>query len=125
VTRVLLAGSGTVVEDPGEHGVVLTRRRGEQPRLGIASVLVLMRITKTWQSQGQGLAALIEAMTPEQRDLPTPAAVLQARRNAEARNALLAEFGALRSSEIAELAGSRAANRAALANRWRAAPGPS
>ena len=46
--------------------------------------------------------------------------MLQARRNAEARNALLQEFGALRSSDVAELAGSRAANRAALANRWRA-----
>jgi hypothetical protein len=42
------------------------------------------------------------------------------RRNAEARRAFLAEFGALTSKEVAELAGSRATNRAALANRWKA-----
>jgi hypothetical protein len=73
-----------------------------------------------WRSHGHDLGELIEALTPDHPDLPTPAAVLQARRNAEARSAMLEEFGALRSSEIAELAGSRAANRAALANRWRA-----
>lgn len=63
---------------------------------------------------------LIEALMPAGLEVPTPAAVLQARRNAEARTALLDEFGALRSHEVAELAGSRASNRAALANRWRA-----
>jgi hypothetical protein len=63
---------------------------------------------------------LIEALMPDAIELPTPAAVLQARRNAAARMALLDEFGALSSHQVAELAGSRAANRAALANRWRA-----
>lgn len=63
---------------------------------------------------------LIERLMPERVEVPAPAVVLQARRNAEARTALLGEFGALRSAEVAELAGSRAANRAALANRWRA-----
>ena len=62
---------------------------------------------------------LIDALMPRPLDVPTPAAVLQARRNAEARTALLREFGALRSGDVAELAGSRAQNRAALANRWR------
>ncbi|MGH2761784.1 MAG: hypothetical protein ACRDL4_04905 [Thermoleophilaceae bacterium] len=62
---------------------------------------------------------LIDRLMPDELELPTPAAVLQARRNAEARTALLREFGALRSDEVAELAGSRASNRAALANRWR------
>lgn len=63
---------------------------------------------------------LVEAMLPPLPDvLPSRVAVLQARRNAEARASLLREFGALRSLEVAELAGSRAANRAALANRWR------
>ena len=66
-----------------------------------------------------GAAELIEALMPVPLAVPTPAAVLQARRNAEARTALLREFGALRSAEVAELAGSRAGNRAALANRWR------
>ncbi len=70
-------------------------------------------------AQGRSAQELIEALMPEQIALPTPAAVLQARRNAEARGALLEEFGALRSQEVADLAGSRASNRAALANRWR------
>lgn len=65
-------------------------------------------------------AELIEALMPRPLAVPPPAAVLQARRNAEARTALLREFGALRSADVAELAGSRARNRAALANRWRA-----
>jgi hypothetical protein len=56
---------------------------------------------------------------PEHIEVPSPAAVLQARRNAEARTDLLQEFGALRSQEVADFAASRAANRAALANRWR------
>jgi CheY-like chemotaxis protein len=43
----------------------------------------------------------------------------QLRRNAEARRAFLAEFGTLTSREVAEFAGSRAQNRAALANRWK------
>ena len=66
-----------------------------------------------------GAVELIEALMPQPLTVPTPAAVLQARRNAQARTALLREFGALRSAEVAELAGSRAGNRAALANRWR------
>ena len=75
--------------------------------------------TAAWESQKHRRDELIAALMPTAPDLPTPAAVLQARRNAEARNALFAEFGALRSAEVAEFAGSRAANRAALANRWR------
>ncbi|HZF08808.1 MAG TPA: hypothetical protein VFE33_08475 [Thermoanaerobaculia bacterium] len=47
------------------------------------------------------------------------AEVLRLRRNAEARKAFLDEFGTLTSKEVAELAGSRATNRAALANRWK------
>ncbi len=51
---------------------------------------------------------------------PSAAEVMQLRRNAEARRAFLAEFGALTSKQVAELVGSRASNRAALANRWKA-----
>jgi hypothetical protein len=74
------------------------------------------RVLETWRtlSGERRFVDLIERLMPERLE------VLQARRNAEARTALLGEFGALRSAEVAELAGSRAANRAALANRWRA-----
>lgn len=51
---------------------------------------------------------------------PSAAEIAQLRRNAEARKAFLAEFGALTSKQVAELVGSRATNRAALANRWKA-----
>jgi hypothetical protein len=60
---------------------------------------------------------LIESMLPP--TVPSTARVLQARRNALAREALLQDFGALTSAEVADLAGSRAANKAALANRWK------
>ncbi len=63
-------------------------------------------------------ASLIEAMLPRE-EVPSPTAVLQARRNAAARDQLLREFGGLASGEVAERAGSRAKNRAALANRWK------
>lgn len=60
---------------------------------------------------------LIESMLPA--TVPSAARVLQARRNALAREALLRELGALTSAEVADLAGSRATNKAALANRWK------
>jgi hypothetical protein len=61
---------------------------------------------------------LIAAMLPK-AEVPSASAVLQARRNAAAREALLAEFGGLDSSAVAALAGSSARNRAALAHRWK------
>jgi hypothetical protein len=64
------------------------------------------------------LEQLTEAMTPE-FSVPTPPVVLQARRNAEARTALLNEFGGLNATQVAELAGSEAKNTSALAGRWR------
>jgi hypothetical protein len=107
-------GSGKAATFAFALGVLLAEGRDVEELARLLAVTAA-----TWESQGRGLGELIDALTPEQPDLPTPAAVLQARRNAEARSALLAEFGALRSAEVAELAGSRAANRAALANRWR------
>jgi hypothetical protein len=64
-----------------------------------------------------GLHSLVDLLTPDLRVL-SAAAVAQARRNALARAELAREFGLLTSAEVAELAGSRAKNRAALANRW-------
>jgi hypothetical protein len=61
--------------------------------------------------------ALIEQMVPD-LDLPSDAAVVLSRRNAKRRAELLREFGALNGEQIAE-EHSRAANRHALAARWR------
>ena len=96
-------GLGLETLGEGEHGLVP----------------MILATAAAWRAQRHDYAQLIEPLTPELPEIPASAAVLQARRNAEARNTLLAEFGGLRSSEIAELAGSRAANRAALANRLR------
>jgi hypothetical protein len=84
------------------------------------STAATIRAVRNLMAHNDRAQDLIESLLPDHVDIPTPAAVLQARRNAEARTLLLEEFGALRSHEVAELAGSRAANRAALANRWRA-----
>jgi hypothetical protein len=61
--------------------------------------------------------ALTEQMVPD-LDLPSDATVVLARRNAKRRAELLREFGALSGEQIAQER-SRAANRHALAARWR------
>jgi hypothetical protein len=84
-----------------------------------APTMATLRAVRNLLVHGREVDRLIDALMPEQIAVPTPAAVLQARRNVEARSTLLEEFGALRSQEVADLAESRASNRAALANRWR------
>ncbi len=84
-----------------------------------APTMATLRAIRNLVAHGRAGDRLIDALMPESIAVPTPAAVLQARRNAEARSALLAEFGALRSQDVADLAESRASNRAALASRWR------
>lgn len=66
------------------------------------------------------LDALAQQLTPEPRVVP-PAVVLQARRNAEARMQIDAEFGLLTSEQVAELVGSRSPNRASAAYGLRSA----
>ena len=48
----------------------------------------------------------------------SPAAARQAQRNAEARQALIDEFGLYDADDIADLSGSTASNRSATASRW-------
>jgi hypothetical protein len=52
------------------------------------------------------------------RNTVSPAAAQQARRNAEARQELIDEFGLFDSDQLAEMAGSKAKNRSATASRW-------
>ncbi|HYI13378.1 MAG TPA: hypothetical protein VEK57_30300 [Thermoanaerobaculia bacterium] len=80
-------------------------------------------VPKSFRSQLQAVATaamqrLAEAMAPESV-VPTPVQVLQAQRNAAAREEMLQEFGAFTSSNLAERAGSKAANKVALAHRWK------
>jgi hypothetical protein len=89
-------------------------------RLGSGKTFQAFRsVLDAWAKQRRTSAELVDALMPRFRDLPGQAAVLQARRNAEARRELLESYGAVTSGGVAELAGSKAKNRAALANRWR------
>jgi hypothetical protein len=76
------------------------------------------RLQKRREAILSDMQRMIVSMIPEST-VPLPVQVLQARRNAEARESLLQEFGAMKSSDIGDLAGSKASNRAALAHKWK------
>lgn len=86
--------------------------------LDSGSSAVLLDALRNLVAHRKQRRSLIDLLMPA-FDVPRPAAVLQARRNSDARRGFLEEFGALTSSEVADHAGSRAANRSALATRWR------
>src|SRR5215212_476181 len=80
-------------------------------------------VPKSFRSQLYAVATatmqrLAEAMAPVSV-VPSPVQVLQAQRNAAAREGMLQEFGAFTSSDLGERAGSKAANKVALAHRWK------
>jgi hypothetical protein len=95
-----------------EHLIVLIAPPGS------GKSFALLRALRNWAAHATQRQSLIDLLTPT-FDVPRPAAVLQARRNSEARREFLEEFGALTSAEVADLAGSTAENRSALATRWR------
>ena len=94
---------------------------GEAPSAVVTgpAALALAAAVEEWTRRGGSYQDVLDALTPKERGPLSSAAVLQARRNAQARSELLDEFGALTSAEVADAAGSRAGNRSALANRWR------
>lgn len=130
--EVFLAGLG-VLERAAEEGEDRFRRLVEQGRqaearlrdsLGTLAPGVTGEVREPAIAYGEALhapsvplPALIDALTPAA--VPTPAAVLQARRNAAARSALVEELGLLTSGDVADLNESTAGNRAALASRWK------
>ncbi|HKI04445.1 MAG TPA: phasin family protein [Thermoanaerobaculia bacterium] len=81
-------------------------------------ILAYAGVLERWARERQRFERMVDAMMPE-TPLPTPPAVLQARRNAAAREELISEFGVLSSTGVASLAGSKAKNKASLANRWK------
>lgn len=101
------------MEDPLER----TRLESVLAALGDILETVSRRERAERERERAKMARAIEALTPD-LEVSSAAAVLQARRNAEARSALAREFGLRTSAQVAELAGSQARNRAALANRW-------
>lgn len=107
----------TSLAEEGVEGVAAPPTKLREPVDEIREPPVGSATAPEEASSRYGMSELIEAMTP--RGVPTPAVVLQARRNSEARAALVEEFGLLTSSEIADLNDSQAVNRAALASRWK------
>jgi hypothetical protein len=69
--------------------------------------------------QSEQLERVVDALLPA--EVPPPAAVWHAQRSAEARLALVREWGAWSAAELADRAGSTAGNRSALASAWRTA----
>jgi len=114
--RLAARGSG---KSAGLATLLMALAAAEQEGTIDAPTMATLTAFRNLVAHGRAVDGLVEALMPAGLSVPTPAAVLQARRNAEARSALLTEFGALRSQDVADLAESRATNRAALANRWR------
>ncbi|MGA2454743.1 MAG: sigma factor-like helix-turn-helix DNA-binding protein [Solirubrobacteraceae bacterium] len=109
-------------------GIYVEELTNEQvaERLSISQGLVAQILTRATRrllteavptaAAGRQLERMIETMLPQ--EVPSPAEAWHAQQNAQARSELLAEFGALTAEEVAEQAGSTAANRSALASRW-------
>ncbi len=97
---------------PKKHGAAATFT-SEEACIGRADV-----VSQDREKTLDFMRGMIESMIPRS-PVPLPAHVLQARRNAAAREALMQEFGALTSTQLGELAGSKAGNQAALAHRWK------
>lgn len=97
---------------------VLSPRERQRELLQLELLAVLKSIYQQRVERQAQMERLIASMMPATA-VPLPAYVLQARRNAAARDALLREFGAMTSADIGELAGSKSPNRAALAHRWK------
>jgi hypothetical protein len=107
-------GRGTAQASSPQHPPGADNAIVEEGRL----ILACAQLIDSVAQQRRNTERLIQAMLPE-GPLPTPPSVLQARRNAAAREALIAEFGLLSSADVAARAGSRAKNKASLANRWK------
>jgi len=107
-------GKGTAQASSPQHPPGADDAIVEEGRL----ILACARLIDSVAQQRRTTERLIQAMLPED-PLPTPPSVLQARHNAVAREALIAEFGLLSSADVAARAGSQAKNKASLANRWK------
>jgi hypothetical protein len=138
-TAAHAASADVVIEDPSGRVLLVEMKTGSGKthrlwELAVSELLkegtqaaILTGPTATavasamaeWRDQLGSYREVLEALAPKDRGSLSAAAVLQARRNADARRRFLEEFPALTSSEVADLAHSKASNRASLANRWR------
>jgi hypothetical protein len=133
--EALAAGPDVVLEDASGRVILVEAKIGSGKTEAMISEILkddtlaafvagpsasaLATAIRDWNRHQDAYREVLEALAPKERGSLSAAAVLQARRNAEARRTFLDEFPALTSSEVADAAQSRAANRASLANRWR------
>jgi hypothetical protein len=101
-------------EDEAEQLVFL------DPAIGSGMVQLLTLVLTRAADDHVRFGRLVELLMPDDA-VPDSAVVEQARRNAEARTAFLEQVATATSAELAELSGSRARNKAALAGGWRKA----
>ena len=113
-----LVKRGEELEAQGNAGLSTQELSGSDLAMEGRQILAYAGVLENLVSERRRFERMVEAMMPD-TPLPTPPAVLQARRNAAAREELISEFGLLSSADVASLAGSRAKNKASLANRWK------
>lgn len=85
-----------------------------------AELTDLVKVARTaLRERHEAAHDVLRALLPTHRLAISPGVLRQVQRNAEAQQALAAEFGLLSGTEVAEAAASRATNASALASRWR------
>jgi hypothetical protein len=84
---------------------------------GMSIVDLFAALTRTVEERRR-FGELVDVLMPRE-DVTSSPVLEQARRNAAARQSFLSDFPSLSSGEVAELYGSTAKNRAALAQNWR------
>jgi hypothetical protein len=102
----------------------LAGREGEASKLADAldsdaldsEELIIARWPNTGDEIRDRMDGLAAALTPD--EIPQPTELLQARRNAVMRRDMLSRFGYYTAEELADMHGSTAKNRYALATRW-------
>jgi hypothetical protein len=114
LARLAAEHPDAMVQDIADELARLERRLGETRAALEAAAARIGDQRREHQLEG-----VVETLLPA--SIPSPAAVWHTQRSAEARLALLREYGAWSATEVAERAGSTAANRSALASAWRAA----
>lgn len=102
-----------------ERGLEASARLVGDPVALAAAEAALAALAPRLRAERGVLARAIAGLMPAEPVLAPPL-VAQAGRNARARAELLSDTPMLSAAEVAERAGSRARNRAALAARWRA-----
>lgn len=108
-----IVGEGRVISEVHDLIEVL---RGEPTELVVVYLSRARRVIELLAAERRRDEGLLEALAPQ--ELPTPARLLQLRRNAAARNRLIEEFGLYTTAELAELRQADTENPSSVPARW-------